>query len=238
MAFRLGKRDTSALLHGGRGLIVAVLYGFSTVFFVVAVFNASTANVAFLLAFNPMFAALLSWLFLGHHPSLATFLTMAAMALGVLIIVGDGLQTGHLFGDAMATLAALAIAGALTYSRASGLDFSFTPLVAAVIPAAAGAVMGAHAGYHIENPGWVLLGGLFLTPFSLWALAVGPKYLSAAETGMFYLLETVLAPVWVWMIFAEEPPRATLTGGAIILAALAAHSAHGLRSGEARASSH
>ena len=76
---------------------------------------------------------------------------------------------------------------------------------------------------------WITFNGLLLTPFAFWALAIGPKYLSAAETGMFYLLETVLAPVWVWLVFTEEPPVATLIGGAIILVALVWHSTHSMR---------
>jgi drug/metabolite transporter (DMT)-like permease len=41
---------------------------------------------------------------------------------------------------------------------------------------------------------------------------------------MFYLLETVLAPIWVWLIFAETPAPMTLVGGGILVAAIAAHS--------------
>ena len=50
-----------------------------------------------------------------------------------------------------------------------------------------------------------------------------------AETAMFYLLETILAPVWVWMIFTEQPTDAALLGGAIILAALVAHTVWEMR---------
>jgi drug/metabolite transporter (DMT)-like permease len=213
-----------ALFHDWRGVLVACLYGVSTIFFLLSVFNTSTANVAFILAFNPMFAALLSWIFLRERPDASTWAAMAAMTLGVLIIVGDGLESGHLLGDLSAALSALSIAGALTVSRASRLDFGFTPLAAAIIPAIVGAAVSMKVGFTIEHPGWIIFNGLILTPFAFWALATGPRYLSAAETGMFYLLETVLAPVWVWLIFLETPTTATLIGGAIILTALLAHS--------------
>jgi drug/metabolite transporter (DMT)-like permease len=144
----------------------------------------------------------------------------------VLIIVSSGLESGHWFGDLMAALSALSIAAALTFSRASGKDFGFTPLAAAIIPAVLGAVLASKTGYHITSPWWIIFNGVVLTPFAFWALAVGPQYLSAAETGMFYLLETVLAPVWVWLIFSEQPPVPTLIGGAIILVALVWHSIH------------
>jgi drug/metabolite transporter (DMT)-like permease len=227
---RMATGKTPRLVPGFPGLVVALLYAASTVFFMLAVFNTTSANVAFILAFNPMFGALLSWLFLGEKPRRATFVAMVAMTAGVLIIVANGLESGHLWGDLSAALSALSIAGALTYSRASRQDFGFTPMVAAILPAIVGGiVMLQGTGYQVDVPIWIYLNGLFLTPFAFWALAIGPKYLSAAETGMFYLLETVLAPVWVWLVFAEEPPVPTLIGGAIILVALVWHSTHTMR---------
>lgn len=229
LAFRIVRGKIPRLVPGLPGVAVAALYAASTVFFMLSVFNTTSANVAFILAFNPMFGALLSWLFLGEKPRRATFIAMAAMTLGVLIIVSNGLESGHVWGDLSAAASALAIAGALTYSRASKQDFGFTPIVAAILPAIIGGLMVANVGYSVNVPFWITLNGLFLTPFAFWALAIGPKYLSAAETGMFYLLETVLAPVWVWLVFSEEPPVATLIGGGIILVALVWHSTHTMR---------
>lgn len=217
------------LVPGWPGVIVAVFYALSTIFFMLSVFNTTSANVAFILAFNPMFGALLSWIFLRERPRPATFIAMAAMTVGVLIIVSSGLESGHLWGDLSAAASALAIAAALTYSRASRQDFGFTPIIAAVLPAIIGLAMVAKVGFVINDPVWIVLNGVLVTPFAFWALAVGPKYLSAAETGMFYLLETVLAPVWVWLVFSEDPSVPTLIGGAIILLALIWHSTHTMR---------
>jgi drug/metabolite transporter (DMT)-like permease len=229
LAIRLIRGHVPRLVPGWPGAIVACLYAASTVFFMLSVFNTTSANVAFILAFNPMFGALLSWLFLGEKPRRATFIAMAAMTSGVLIIVSDGLESGHIWGDLAAAASALSIAGALTYSRASRQDFGFTPIVAAVLPAIIGGLMVTKVGYAVSDPWWIAFNGLFLTPFAFWALAIGPKFLSAAETGMFYLLETVLAPIWVWLVFSEEPSVATLVGGAIILVALVWHSTHTMR---------
>lgn len=226
---RLRRGQMPVLVPGWPGVAVAFLYAFSTIFFLLSVFNTSTANVAFILAFNPMFGALLTWIFLGERPRVATFIAMAAMAVGVVIIVGSGLEGGHLFGDAMAAFSALSIAAALTISRGSGRDFGYTPLVATGISAVIGIGLVMDTGFVIGNPFWIIINGLIVTPFAFWALAVGPRYLSAAETGMAYLLETVLAPVWVWLVFSDEPPFATLVGGAIILLALLWHSVHTTR---------
>lgn len=229
VALRAIRGHVPTLVPGWPGVAVAVLYAFSTVFFMLSVFNTTSANVAFILAFNPMFAALLSWIFMGEKPRPATFIAMAAMTVGVLVIVANGLESGHVWGDLSAAASALCIAGALTISRASGRDFGFTPIVAAILPAIIGAIMVTEVGFVVNEPFWITLNGLLLTPFAFWALAIGPKFLSAAETGMFYLLETVLAPIWVWLVFTEEPPMATLVGGAIILIALVWHSTHSMR---------
>jgi drug/metabolite transporter (DMT)-like permease len=226
---RVIKGHVPQIVPGWPGVAVAGLYAAGTIFFMLSVFNTTSANVAFILAFNPMFAALLSWVFMGEKPRRATFVAMAAMTLGVLIIVANGLESGHVWGDLSAAASALAIAGALTISRASGRDFGLTPIVASILPAIIGGVMVSNVGFVVNEPFWIIFNGLLLTPFAFWALAIGPKYLSAAETGMFYLLETVLAPIWVWLVFTEEPPVATLVGGAIILIALVWHSTHTMR---------
>ena len=229
LVLRLIKGHVPNIVPGWPGVAVALLYAAGTVFFMLSVFNTTSANVAFILAFNPMFAALLSWVFMGEKPRRATFVAMAAMTAGVLIIVANGLESGHVWGDLSAAASALAIAGALTISRASGRDFGLTPIVASILPAIIGGLMVSKVGFVVHDPFWIIFNGLLLTPFAFWALAIGPKYLSAAETGMFYLLETVLAPVWVWLIFSEQPPVATLVGGAIILVALIWHSTHTMR---------
>jgi drug/metabolite transporter (DMT)-like permease len=37
------------------------------------------------------------------------------------------------------------------------------------------------------------------------------------------MLETVLGPLWVWLVLSERPDAASLTGGALILTALLAN---------------
>lgn len=77
----------------------------------------------------------------------------------------------------------------------------FVPLLAALLPAALGLAQALPSGLAIAHPGWILFNGAIVMPVAFWCLATGPRYLSAPEVGMFYLLETVLAPIWVWLIF-------------------------------------
>jgi len=225
---------TPQLIPGWAGLAAAVCYGMTSITFVTAVFHTSTADLVFILAFNTVFAALLSWLFLRERPRAATLATMLVMIVGVLVIVGGSIGTGHLFGNFMALCSALFIAMAITISRASVKDMGFTALIGVVFPLALALFMVSGEGLHVSVPWWIIFDGAVIMPISFFCLAAGPKYISGPEVAMFYLLETVLAPVWVWMIFAETPSRNSLIGGAILITALVAHSLWQLHHGRRR----
>ena len=225
MALRVVFNKRYELVPGKDGVVVLLLYGVTSVLFFYSVYATSTANLVFLLAFNPMFGALLGWQMLGERPRPQTFLAMLAMILGVFVIVAGGLSGGHILGDLSALAAALVMALAITISRRSGKDMGFAALLSAAVPAAAGSFfVAAQGGINAEAPGWIILNGAVLMPTAFYALALAPSFLPAATVGMFYLLETILAPVWVWMIFKETPSGQTLFGGGILLAALIAHS--------------
>ena len=222
------------LIPGQSGLVVAGLYGLGSIAFITGVYNTSTANLVFILAFTTMFSALLSWLFLKEKPRPLTLAAMAVMIVGVAIIVGNSVGTGHLFGNLMAVCAALSIASAITISRASGKDMGFTALIGVILPFAVAAFMVSRVGFQVNAPWWIIFNGAVIMPISFFCLANGPKYISGPEVAMFYLLETVLAPVWVWLIFAETPTRNSLIGGAILIVTLVAHSLWQLHEGRKR----
>ena len=234
LLWRLWRGNAPALVPGVPGAIVAACYALSSITFMTAVYNTSTANLVFILAFNTMFAALLSWIFLKERPRPATFLAMAAMIGGVAIIVWDGIGAGNLLGDVLALASAFLIAVAITVTRASGRDMGFTPLVSVIFPAMIAVFMVRETGVKVDVPWWIILNGAIVMPISFFCLATGPKYISGPEVAMFYLLETVLAPVWVWLIFNETPSRNSLIGGTILIVALVAHSLWQLWDGRRR----
>ncbi|MCR4268110.1 DMT family transporter [Nitratireductor sp. ZSWI3] len=231
-------RKVPPLIPGRTGLAVALLYALSALCFITAVYNTATADLVFILAFNSMFAALLSWIFLKERPRPATLIAMAVMLIGVLIIVGGGIGAGNLFGNMMALASAFVLASAITITRGSGRDMGFAALVAVALPCLVAAVMTARTGFRIEAPWWIVLNGAVVIPIAFFCLANGPKYISGPEVAMFYLLETVLAPIWVWMIFSEVPSRATLIGGTVLILTLVAHSLWQLRAGRRRRQAH
>ena len=55
-------------------------------------------------------------------------------------------------------------------------------------------------------------------------ISLAPQYISSPQVGIFFLLETALGPLWVWLFIAEEPTKNTLIGGAVIILIIFFHS--------------
>jgi len=64
-------------------------------------------------------------------------------------------------------------------------------------------------------------------PFVMVTLA--PRYITAAEVNLFFLLETILGPLWVWIVIKEQPSLETIIGGTVIIATIAVHSIMSLK---------
>lgn len=222
-----GYRET--LLPGRLAWPIMLLYAASSALFFFAVFNTSTANLVFILAFNPMIAALFGWLLMKERPAPQTFLAMAVMLLGVYIIVKDGLAAGNWQGDFAAFVSAATIAGAITLSRKSGRNHGFTVMISQLGPVLLSIPVILAQGVSVPHFSWMMLNGALLLPLAFFCLAAAPRYIGGAESAMFYLLETVLAPVWVWLVFAEKPTVNASIGGAILLSALVVHTVWELR---------
>ncbi|MCB1429559.1 MAG: DMT family transporter [Nitratireductor sp.] len=210
-------------------LIVGVFYGISNIFFTFSVFNTSTANLVFILAFNSMLAAVLAWWLVGEKPFAATWAAILATLVGVLIIVSGGLASGTGWGDLTSVLCAATLAYALVHARKSGKDMSLAPGLGGVVAAVFALPFIAHDPQLPGNIGWLWANGLIVVPIAGFCLALAPSFIPAPQVAIFYLLETVLAPIWVWLVFNEEITTRTFIGGAIVLAAILAHSIWGLR---------
>jgi len=191
-------------------MIVSILYGVANIFFTLAVFTTSTANLVFILAFNPMLAALFGWWLIGEKPNLVTWLAMFATVGGVTLIVGEGLDRGNTLGDFLSLCCAATLAYTLVRTRMSGKDMSLTPGFGGLVSAVFAVPL---ALYYSSWPGsmsWLIFDGLLLLPVASFCLALAPRFIPAAQVAMFYLIETVLAPLWVWLLFAEAPGNKTL----------------------------
>jgi drug/metabolite transporter (DMT)-like permease len=82
---------------------------------------------------------------------------------------------------------------------------------------------------------WLPLLVLLVVPLSFVLISTGPRYLPAPEVGLLMLLETILGPLWVWLVLQEAPATASLVGGAIIVLTLATNAWLGLQEQRRRA---
>ena len=46
-------------------------------------------------------------------------------------------------------------------------------------------------------------------PFVL--VTIAPRFIPAEEVNLFFLLETIIGPIWVWLIIQEQPSTRSLT---------------------------
>ncbi len=213
----------SGLLSDRDFLLVGSLSGLNNITFTFAVFNTSTANVVFILAFNAMLAALISWPLTGERPKLHTIAAIFATLLGVGIIVSESLGSGNFLGDILALICAVLLAASLTLARKSGKDLSLAPGFGGLISAAFALPMAIWIGTIPEAPEWLVLDALVIVPLAGFTLWLAPRFITAPQVAMFYLLETALTPLWAWYLFQEIPGPRVFIGGTIVVAALLGH---------------
>ncbi len=230
LLFARGLTDTPKQPFRDRDwLEVGTLYGINIVLFSMAVFNTSTANLVFILAFNPMIAAILAWWLIGEKPSTVTWVAIFFTFAGVAIIVNDGLAGGTAIGDMLSLATAIGLAYALVRARQSGKDMSLSPALGGLVTCFFAVPMAFMYSNWPGSPGWLVANILVLVPIAGFTLSLAPRFIPAPQVAMFFVLETVLAPIWVWIIFSEVPSTQTLIGGLIVLSAIAGHSFWQLR---------
>ena len=218
-----GPNAFRSLARTGRaGLIYVLLMGSTAPAFVLAVTNTSVANVVFIFASMPVFAAIFSRIFLGEPIRRRMVLTMAAVLVG-LGIIAHGSQVTEIAswkGDIWALYISAAFAAALTAVRRVK-DISMIPAIPIAYIGAALVIWLFSAPLQAFQAHWPLfLGhGLFIGVASC-LMTLGPRYISSAEVALIVLLESVLAPLLVWAVVGEDPGAWALVGGAVVLGAL------------------
>ncbi len=227
--FRRGRPGHPPFVNGYTSVALSCATALGSILFLNAIQHTTVANVVFILAFNPMFAALLSWLVLGERTHPVTLLAILTSFAGVLIIVWDGLDSGNMLGDLLALGTSALLAVSLVTVRHSGKDMSMSPAFGTLLAAVGVYWFASPGSLSSESWAWLALNGLLIVPAASALMLLGPRFVSAPIVAMFFLLETVLTPVWMWLVFDELPTRQVFIGGAIIFCALMVHSVWRLR---------
>jgi drug/metabolite transporter (DMT)-like permease len=214
------------LAMGWPGVVSSLCWTAMFTCFMLALSHTSVANALVIMGLLPFFAAISGWIFLQEKVALRTWIAMAAAAAGIGIMFHEGLGSASLVGSLYALVVPVAAAvNTIAVKRGRGkVDLVPALLVGGVIAVLISLPFA--SPYTATGRDLALLGGMAMfqlaLPCVLLVSFVIPR-LSAAEIGLLSLLEVVLGPLWVWTFFGEHPGAAVLTGGFVVLAALAAN---------------
>ena len=205
-------------------LVVAACMALSSTCFILSLAHTSVANTLILMSTGPYVAGLLGWMLLGERVAPRTWLTMGVALAGAVVMVGNSYSRGALLGDLLAIVMAGSFAIATVLIRRHP-EIQMAP--AAVLATALTALVALPLAEPLETAprDLALLAffgiGQFGAGFLLFM--AGARLIPAAQSSLIGMLETVLGPLWVWLVLSERPGAASLAGGALILAALVAN---------------
>ena len=210
---------------GYHGLIFITTFSITNITFVVSIQNTNVANTLVMIAMAPMLSAILGAIFLKEIPDRKTWLAIAVTFLAAVYIFYDSLQLGNVYGDILGFITGLGLAiNAVIIRSAKKKNL----LPAAVVGKLCVAIF---AMFFIETYALVDQ-DLFIVPLmSIMCVAIpfvlvtiAPRFIPAEEVNLFFLLETIIGPFWVWMVIKEQPSIETMQGGLIIILTLGIHS--------------
>ena len=210
---------------GYHGLIYIITFSLTNITFVVSIQNTNVANTLVMIATAPMISAILGAIILKEPPDKKTWISIIITFLAIIYIFFDSLKLGNFYGDILGFVTALGLAvGAVTIRSAKSKNLVPSAVVGKLLVAT-------FALLFIES--FVLLDrDLFIIPLMcimcvaipFVLITIAPRFIPAAEVNLFFLLESIIGPIWVWLIIKEQPSIETLQGGVIIIATIAIHS--------------
>ena len=220
-------------LAGGVGGI-SLVFAFSGG--ILAIQETSVANAMFLFAAAPFFTAVLGWLVLKEHVRNATWISMMAALVGIVIMVWEGISIGRMIGNVAALISALGFAVFTISLRWKKLeDMLPTVFLAGLFAIIIAGALCKIKGYGLDVPKSDILIALALGVFQVGAglilYTLGSKTVPSAELALLSMTEVVFGPFWVWLFLGETAGGYTLLGGMILLIAIASNALSSLRPG-------
>ena len=217
------KKDTIVVIKkSGLPAVVAGLFlSLSFVAYIVAMSKTSVANVVFIISTQTIFLAIFGYLFLREKINFKGFVAITLALVGVVVMIGDSINQGTLFGN----IVAFAIPINFTILVMIIRKFPKLDMVPAIFYS--GIFSGLYGLFLSNNMYFsandLLMGFLLGVPqlaFGFICVTIGTKTTPAVTVGLLMLLETIFAPIWVWIFLNETPPLSVFTGGAIIIFAV------------------
>ena len=203
---------------------VALCMALASTCFIFSLSLTSVANTLILMSTGPYVAGLFGWLLLGERVAGRTWLAMGIALAGAVVMVSSSAGGGALAGDLLAIVMAASFAVATVLVRRH-------PEVQMVAAAVLSTAIAALVALPLAEPFATTPRDLALLAFfgvgqfgaGFLLFMAGARLIPAAQTSLIGMLETVLGPLWVWLVLSERPGTASLAGGALILTALLAN---------------
>ena len=220
------KNFLNALFNVGyTGIFYTISFAICNITFLVSIQNTNVANTLVMVAMAPMISAILGGIFLKEVPDKKTWVAILITFFSAIYIFYDSIQLGNFFGDFMGLVTATGLAVNAVLVR-SAKDRDLLP--SAVLGKLCVAIF---AFFFVES--FDLAGNDMIyiplmcvlcvaIPFVL--VTIAPRFIPAEEVNLFFLLETIIGPIWVWMIIKEQPSIETVQGGIVIILTIAIHS--------------
>jgi len=221
---------TSVRAAGVPGLVSGLMWAIMFTAFLFALSLTTTANALVVMSVGPLLTALFASFFLKDPVPTRTLVASGAAAVGIAWMFSADLSA-HYAGMAIAFLIPVAAAINVVVLRASAAKLDLIPAV--MLGGALSCLLALPFAlpFSATPRDIALLAFLGVTQLGLpcMLLVLASRALLAPEIALLGLLEVVLGPLWVWLGAGEEPAAATLTGGAVVLAALVGNELAALR---------
>ena len=184
----------------------------------------TTAANAILLQYTaPIYVALLGAWFLKEKTKLFDWITIFIVLGGMALFFLDHLSIEGLWGNMVAIASGLCFALFTIFMR---MQKDSSPLESVFLGNILTAIIGLPFMFKStpDMTGWIsliLLGVVQLgIPYILYSIAI--KHVTAIEAILIPVMEPILNPIWVFLVFSETPGPWALKGGLIVLVAVTA----------------
>ena len=213
---------------------LAVCFAIGSTCFIMALARTAVANVLIIQSLSPFVAGLLGWAWMGERVAGRTWAAMSVALLGSAIMLSRYVHStpaaGSLSGDLLAFTVALSFASAIVLLR-QGRQVQMLPAaaLAALLTAVFASLSAQPATADARDLVLLAIFGAGQLGLGMILFTTGARRIPVAEASLIAVLESVLGPVWVWLLLSENPGLPSIVGGLIVLAALAGHTAADLR---------
>ena len=210
---------------GYPGIFYTITFAVTNITFLISIQNTNVANTLIMIATAPMLSAILGAIFLKEMPDRKTWVAIFISFFAVAYIFYDSIELGSFYGDIFGLITALGLACNAVLARYAK-DRDLVP--SAVIGKLCVAIF---AFFFVESFALVERDLIIVPLMSIMCVAIpfvmvtiAPRFIPAEEVNLFFLLETIIGPIWVWLIIKEQPSLEVLQGGVIIILTIAIHS--------------